>query len=170
MSLRSTWSSGANIILRRLGLRQRVMAILVALALGAASVVAISLHEQSLLLGQSAKNSEIERRQASVHEVGVALLRASNDLSTFAFGLTPEESRLVIAEALKEIARFGTLQSAARPLLRETLSEQEFKTFSDAVAKIQHSWRDLIEDFDGTDHDALAFHLLSNRKQAGITI
>lgn len=168
MSLRSTWSSGTDFVLHRMGLRQRIMAILIALALGAASIVAISLHEQSLLLSQSAKNSEIERHQASVHEVGVALLRASNDLSTLGLDLSPEESRSVIAEALKEIARFEAFQSAARPFLQETLSDQEFKAFSDAVAKIQRSWRDLTEEFDASDRDALAFHLLSNRKQAGI--
>jgi methyl-accepting chemotaxis protein len=155
-------------VLHRLGLRQRIMAILVALALGAASVVAISLHEQSLLLSQSAKNSAVERDQATIHEVGVALLRASNELSTLGLDLSPDERRLVVAEALKEMARFEALQSAARPFLQKTLSVQEFKTFSDSVAKIQRSWRDFTEEFNGIDHDALAFHLLSNRKQAGI--
>ena len=155
-------------MLRRLGFRQRIMAILVAGALGTAFIVGISLHEQSELLSQNAKDHATERLQEAIHESALVLLQSANAFSALGLDLTADEKRLAIAEGEKALSRFEALQTPVRPFLHKGLLPHEQETFARSTAEIRRSWREIIDDLENSTQEELAFHLLSVRKHTDI--
>jgi methyl-accepting chemotaxis protein len=164
----SVWRYGGAFVLRRLGLRQRIMAILFAGAFGAAFIVGISLNEQSELLSQNAKDHEAERLQETIHESTLVLLQAANEFSSLGLDLTADEKRLVIAEGEEALSRFDALQAQIRPFLHEGLLPHEQETFARSIAEIRHSWREIADDVERSSQEELVFHLMSVRKHADI--
>lgn len=164
----SMWRYGGAFVLRRLGLRQRIMAILFASAFGAAFIVGISLNEQSALLRQNAKDHEVERLQDTIHEAALVLLQAENAFSSLGLDLTANEKHLVIAEGEKALSRFDALQSQTLPFLHEALLPNEQETFAQSIAEVRRSWQEISGNAEKSGQEELAFHLMSVRKHADI--
>ena len=162
------WRRGLAFMSRYMGLRQRIMAILIMMAAGAAGIVALCLHQQSVLLHQNEMNIEIERQHDAITEAAIVLLQAANTFSSLGLSMSEDESRAAIAKGDKELFYFELQQATIRPYLNAVLSADKQKAFAHAAGEIRRSWNEIVGGFGKIEYEEIAFRLLSVTKNADI--
>src|SRR5262245_39461391 len=86
-------------MLRRLGLRQRIIALFVGGALVMAGIVGLSRYEFSVLQRYSEVQRAAEQRNDSVHSVVLVALQTATTFSSLGFDLTADERKYALAES-----------------------------------------------------------------------
>ena len=96
-------------MLRRLGLRQRIMAILAGGALFTAAIVGLSLHELSALQSYSASERVAGEERDAIHDAAIVALRAATAFSALGLDLTAEEQKQAVDESEAMLDRLAAL-------------------------------------------------------------
>src|SRR5258708_38382713 len=86
-------------MLRRLGLRQRIMGIVAGGALFTAAIVGLSLHELTVLHGYSESERAAGEGRDAIHDAVIVVLRAATAFSALGLDLTTDEQKQAIAES-----------------------------------------------------------------------
>jgi methyl-accepting chemotaxis protein len=147
-------------MLRRLGLRQRIMTILAAGALGTAAIVALSLYELAALRDLGAAERVAEQRREDMNEAVIAALRAATDFTSVGLDLTPEEQRQAIDSTDVQLKRLEALQATIAPILLEVLGAAERNSLANSIKEIRHAWQETHEDFGRRSREEQQFHLV----------
>src|SRR5258708_18878335 len=108
-------------MLRRLGLRQRIMGILAGGALFTAAIVGLSLHELSALHGYSESQRTAEEVRDAIHDAVIVVLRAATAFSALGLDLTAEEQKQAIGESEAMLRRFPAPGAPLAPHLLDPL-------------------------------------------------
>src|SRR5438309_80069 len=98
-------------MMRRFGLRQRIMGILLGGALATAAIVGLSLYELSILQSHNETDRAADQRREAIHEAVVVAFRAATAFSSLALDLSQDEQKQAIAEGEAMLVRFEALQS-----------------------------------------------------------
>ncbi len=151
-------------MLLRLGLQQRIMAILAGGALLSAAVVGLSLHELTALDGLSSTERVAGERRDTIHEAVIVSLRGASAFSFLGLDLEPSEYREAIAETEGMLARFERLQGQIEPMLQEILSADEQRELGVSIKEIRHAWQETKDEFFTRSRDEQQFHLISMAK------
>ena len=154
-------------MLQRLGLRQRISAILAGGAIVTASIVGLSLHELTTLQVLSEVERAAEERRETINEVVIVALGAATSFSSIALDLTPAEQKKAIEESDAMLQRLEALQAPVAPILREVVSAAERETFATSIKEMRHAWQETKEDFGRRSHDEQIFHLAAAVIHAG---
>src|SRR3972149_6547955 len=112
-------------MLRRLGLRQRIMAILAGGALISGMVVGLSLHELSSLHSLSDIERQAGQRRDAIHEAVTVALQAANAFVSLGLDLTPQEEKEAIGRSEDMLRRFDELRAQIAPSLESILNGDE---------------------------------------------
>ena len=151
-------------MLRRLGLRQRIMGILAGGALFSAVIVGLSLHELTMLHGLSEIERTAGQRRDTIHEAVIVALRAASAFASIGLDLTPDEQRQAIAECEAMLNHYDALQGRVAPILREILSPEEQESLTNSTKEIRHAWQETKEEFGTRSRDEQQFHLVALAK------
>jgi len=151
-------------MLWRLGLRQRIMAILTGGVLIAGLIVALSLHELSALRGLSDVERQAGQRRDAIHDAVVVSLQAATAFISIGLDLTPEEEKQAIAESEDLLRRCQALQVQIAPILEAILSAEERASLEESLREIRHAWQETKEQLGHIAHDELQFHLVAVTK------
>ena len=148
-------------MLRRIGLRQRIMGILAGGAVAAALIVGLSLHELSAL--QSLKDQErtASQRSEAIHDTAVLILRAATIFSSLGLDLTPQEQKQALADGAAALRRFQELRAGIAPLLQDFLSPQDRIAFDRSLQEAVRAWEEIKEEIAQGQRDELLFHLVA---------
>ena len=147
-------------MLRRLGLRQRLMAILAAGGLVTAIIVGLSLFELSVLQGLSQAQREADKRGDAIQDATLMALRVATVFSSLSLDLDEDERRQAITEGE---AMLGLLEQANKQIaqiLQGTLGPDEQKTINEAFKAIRRSWHEIKEESQNAERNELLFHLV----------
>lgn len=144
----------------RMGLRQRIMAILTGGALISGVIVALSLHELSSLQSLSDLERQAGQRRDMIHEAVVVALQGATAFTSIGLDLTPAEEKQAIAESEEMLLRFEALQTEIAPILKDILSPEELTSLSTSAKEIRHAWQETKDELDGRSRDELQFHLV----------
>ena len=147
-------------MLRRLGLRQRIMAILAGGALISGMVVGLSLHELSSLHSLSDIERQAGQRRDTIHEAVTVALQAANAFISLGLDLTPQEQKEAIGRSEDMLRRFDELRAQIAPSLQNILSDGERNALGESAKEIRHAWQETKEDFGRRSHDEQQFHLV----------
>jgi methyl-accepting chemotaxis protein len=148
-------------MLRRLGLRQRIMGILAGGALFTTAIVGLSLHELSALHGYSASERAAEEGRDAIHDAVIVVLRAATAFSALGLDLTTEEQKQAIGESEAMLRRFEALEQRIGPILQDVLSAQDRQMLAQSVQEIQHAWQETKDELGHRDRDEQQFHLVA---------
>ena len=148
-------------MLRRLGLRQRIMGILAGGAIVTAAIVGLSLHELSVLQSHSENERAADQRSEAIHEVVLVAFRAATAFSSLGLDLTPDEQKQAIADGEAMLLRFMALHERVDPILQDILSSQDQQSLKYSVEQIRRSWQETKEEIAQGERDELLFHLVS---------
>lgn len=144
----------------RMGLRQRIMAILTGGALIFGVMVALSLHELSSLQSLSDFERQAGQRRDLIHEAVIVALQGATAFTSIGLDLTPAEEKQAIAESEEMLLRFEALQTEIAPILKDILSPEELTSLSTSAKEIRHAWQETKDELDGRSRDELQFHLV----------
>jgi methyl-accepting chemotaxis protein len=150
-------------VLRRIGLRERIMGILLCGVVATAAVVAVGLHEVTVLQEHGERERTAQQSRDAVRDAAILALRVNSVFSSLALDLTADEKRQALAKGEALLARLTALGDAANAALNEVLARAEQADFQRSLAQIRRSWEDIVED-DDAKHEELAFHLLAVMK------
>jgi methyl-accepting chemotaxis protein len=153
-------------MLRRLGLRQRIMGILIAGALGTSAIVVLSLHELAALQAESDQERIAEQRRDAIHDAVVVALQAATTFSSLGLDLNPGEQKQAIADGENILARLASMQDTLAPLLRDLLGANDLASLNTSMTEIRRAWREMKEELVQSERDELIFHLVSVIKHA----
>jgi methyl-accepting chemotaxis protein len=148
-------------MLRRLGLRQRIMAILLGGALTTAALVGLSLYELTTLQDLSERARAADERKEAIHEAILVAFRATTAFSSLALDPTSDERERAVAEGNAMLGRFETLHERIGPILNDVLSAEERKSLQYSISQIRRSWREAQEEIAQGEREELLFHLVS---------
>ena len=154
-------------MLQRLGLRQRITAILAAGAVVTALIVGLSLHELTTLQALSEVERAEEQRRETINEVVIVALGAATAFSSIGLDLTPAEQKSAIDESDALLRRLETLRTPVAPILQDVVSAEEWETFATSIKEMRHAWQETKEDFGRRSHDEQIFHLAAAVIHAG---
>ena len=132
-------------MLRRLGLRQRIMAILAGGALISGMVVGLSLHELSSLHSLSDIERQAGQRRDAIHEAVTVALQAANAFVSLGLDLTPQEEKEAIGRSEDMLRRFDELRAQIAPSLESILSSGERNALDESAREIRHAWHALAQ-------------------------
>src|SRR5262245_12403153 len=108
-------------MLRRLGLRQRIVALFVGGALVMAGIAGLSLREFSELQRYSEEERTAEQRSDAVHAVVLVALQTATTFSSLTFDINPDEQKVIRAKGealLSQLeARSEQIESMAAGIL-----------------------------------------------------
>jgi methyl-accepting chemotaxis protein len=146
-------------MLRRIGLRQRIMGILAAGALATAAVVGLSLHELTALQAHKEQERSADLRSKAINSAAFVILRAATTFSSLGLDLTPEEKRRALSEGENLLERFQRLLTQIDPALRDHLSPEDRAAVSLSVKEAQRAWNEINEEIERDEREELLFHL-----------
>jgi methyl-accepting chemotaxis protein len=146
---------------RRLGLRQRIMALFVGGAVVMSGIVGLSLYELSALKRDSEAVRTVEQRGEAVHQAVLLALRTATTISSLAFDLTPDERKQALAQAETLLSRLESDRKKIDPILRDILNRDDQRSILESVAELNRSWEEIKNDLAQGDRDASMFHLVS---------
>jgi methyl-accepting chemotaxis protein len=145
----------------RIGLRQRIMAILAGGAVAIAVIVGLSLHELSTLQSHKEKERIADQRSESIHDAAVLILRAATIFSSLGLDLTPQEQRQAFADGGGALQRFQELRARIEPVLNDTLSPQDRAALDHSLQETMRAWEEIKEEIAQGQRDELLFHLVA---------
>ncbi|HWP26525.1 MAG TPA: methyl-accepting chemotaxis protein [Xanthobacteraceae bacterium] len=148
-------------MLRRLGLRQRVIGLFVGGALVMAGIVGLSLHELAELQRHSEAEREAELRSDAIHTVVLIALQTATTFSSLVFDLTPDEQRTVLAKGEAALAELEARRELIDPMIARFLTTDERQSLFEAVSEIRRSWEEIKNDVAQGGTDVFRFHLFS---------
>ncbi|HEX5778171.1 MAG TPA: methyl-accepting chemotaxis protein [Xanthobacteraceae bacterium] len=148
-------------MLLQLGLRQRIMAIVVGGALAIAGIVGFSLRELAAVRGHSEAERQLELRGEAVHEAALLALRFANTLSTLALDLAPDEQRQAVADGEAALQRFAVLEQRIAPVLPGLLTADERTSLAGSIAEVSRAWIEMQEEIAEAQREELLFHLVA---------
>lgn len=151
-------------MLRRIGLRQRILAILVGGAVAAAAIVGLSLHELSTLQTHKERERAAEQRSEAIHATAVAVLRAATIFSSLGLDLTPQEQRQSFADGEAMLRRFQELHARMQPFLRDFLDPQDQAALARSIDEAVRAWQEIKEEIEQGQRDEMLFHLVAATK------
>jgi hypothetical protein len=133
-------------MLRRLGLRQRIIGLFVGGALVMVGIVGFSLRELAELQRYSEAEREAELRSDAIHAVVLIALQTAATFSSLVFDLTTEEQRTVLAKGEATLAELEARRELIDPMIAPFLTAQERQSLLDAVGEIRRSWEEIKND------------------------
>lgn len=148
-------------MLRRLGLRQRIVALFVVGGLLMASIVGLSLHEFSALQRYSEEERAAEHRSDAVHAVVLVALQTATAFSSSVFDLTADERKIVLAKGEALLSQLEARREQIEPIVKDLLKPDDQKRLVDAVNEIRRSWEEIKGDRAQDKHEVYKFHLLA---------
>ncbi len=154
-------------MLRRLGLRQRIIGILAGGAVISAVIVGLSLHELAALRSLRDIERAAEQRRETINEAVVVALSAATSFSSIGLDLTPEEKKQAIADSEAMLHRLEALQASIAPILKDVLSLQDRTTLSTSIKEMRHAWQETKDEADRRTPEELQFHLVAVTIHAG---
>lgn len=154
-------------MLRRVGLRQRITAILAGGAIVIALIVGLCLHELTTLQALSEAERSADQRRETINEVVIVALGAATAFSSIALDLTAEEQNKAIEDSDALLRQLEMLQTPIAPILRDILSAKERESLATSIREMRHAWQETKEDFGQRSHDELIFHLAAAVIHAG---
>jgi methyl-accepting chemotaxis protein len=151
-------------MLRRLGLRQRIMGVLYGGALATAVIVGLSLHELAAVRSLGETERAAEQRREVINEAVIVALRAATAFSSIGLDLSPAEQRQAIDESEAMLQRFEMLQDEIAPILRGVLTSKDQSSLVNSIKEIRHAWQETKEEFGHRSRDEQQFHLIAVAK------
>ncbi len=148
-------------MLRRLGLRQRIIALFVAGALVMTGIVGLSLYEFSALQKYSEDERAAELRSDEIHAVVLVALQTATTFSSLGFDLTSEEKKYTLAEGEALLSQLEVRQEQIAPIIKSIVSPEHQQALIYAVSEIRRSWEEIKADIQQDGQDIFRFHLLS---------
>lgn len=148
-------------MLRRLGLRQRIIALFVVGAMVMAGIVGMSLYEFSDLQGFSENERAAEKRSDAVHAVVLVALQTASKLSSLGFDLTPDERNYTLAEAEALLAELEARHEQTAPIVKVILEPVYQELLATAVREIRRDWEEIKSAISQDEHVIFVFHLAS---------
>jgi methyl-accepting chemotaxis protein len=148
-------------MLRRFGLRQRIMGILAGGALFTGAIVGLSLHELSALQGYSETERAAGEGRDAIHDAVIVVLRAATAFSALGLDLTAEEQKQAVDESEAMLQRFAALEQLIDPILQEVLSAQDRQMLDQSVREVRHAWQETKDELGHRDREEQQFHLVA---------
>jgi len=148
-------------MLRRLGLRQRIIAIFVVGALVMAGIVGLSLYELSALQSYGEDERAAEQRSDEIHAVVLVALQTATTFSSLGLDLAPDEKKYTLAEGEAMLSQFEARQEQIAPVVKNIVSTDHQRSLIEAVREIRRSWEEIKAEIDQGGHDTFQFHLLA---------
>jgi methyl-accepting chemotaxis protein len=146
---------------RRLGLRQRIIALFIGGALVMAGIVGLSLQEFSALQRYSADERAAERRSDAIHAVVLVALQTVTTFSSLGFDLTPDERKFALAKGEALLSQLEARQEQIAPIIKDILTADDQQRLIDAVSEIRRSWEEIKNDIAQDGRDVFMFHLVA---------
>ena len=151
-------------MLRRLGLRQRIMGILAGGAFVTAVIVGLSLHELATLRSLGEIERAAEQRSDAINAAVIVALRAAGAFSSIGLDLTDEEQKQAIDDSDAMLRRFEALQASIAPILQDVLNSADRDALAISIKEIRHAWQETKEEFGHRAKDEQQFHLVAVAK------
>jgi len=148
-------------MLRRLGLRQRIIALFVVGAMVMAGIVGLSLYEFSALQKYSEDERAAELRSDEVHAVVLVALQTATTFSSLGFDLTPDEKKYALAEGEALLSQLEARQEQIAPIIKDIVSPEHQHALIYAVSEIRRSWEEIKADIKQDGQEIFLFHLLA---------
>jgi methyl-accepting chemotaxis protein len=148
-------------MLRRIGLRQRIMGILAGGAVAAAAIVGLSLHELSALQSLKEKERAASQRSEAIHDAAVLMLRAATIFSSLGLDLTAQEQKQAFADGEAALRRFQEQRAQVAPVLQDLLSPQDQVALDHSFEEAVRAWQEIKEELVQGERDELVFHLVA---------
>jgi methyl-accepting chemotaxis protein len=146
---------------RRLGLRQRIIALFVVGAMVMAGIVGLSLYEFSALQKYSEDERAAELRSDEVHAVVLVALQTAITFSSLGFDLTPDEKKYALAEGEALLSQLEARQEQIAPIIKDIVSPEHQHALIYAVSEIRRSWEEIKADIKQGGQEVFLFHLLA---------
>jgi methyl-accepting chemotaxis protein len=154
-------------MLRRFGLRQRIMGIFAGGALATAAIVGLSLNELAALQNFNEKQRAAEARRDAIHEAVLLAFLATTTFSSLGLDLTPEEQKQALAEGEVRLAQFEAVQARIAPILETLLSQGDREALAKYAKDIRRSWEEIKEEHRQGGEAITPFHLFWVVKHTG---
>jgi len=148
-------------MLRRFGLRQRIMGILAGGALFTGAIVGLSLRELSALQGYSETERAAGEGRDAIHDAVIVVLRAATAFSALGLDLTAEEQKQAVDESEAMLQRFAALEQRIDPILQDVLSAQDRQMLDQSVREVRHAWQETKDELGHRDREEQQFHLVA---------
>ncbi|MBM3530132.1 MAG: HAMP domain-containing protein [Alphaproteobacteria bacterium] len=148
-------------MLRRIGLRHRILGILVFGAVATAAVVGLSLHELSALQAHLQHERSAEGRSEAIHDAAVSILRTATAFASLGLDLTPDEQKQAFADGEATLAHFRKLHAQIQPFLAEILAPEDQQALTRSLASSVRAWREIREEIELDQRDEMMFHLVA---------
>lgn len=129
-----------NAFLRRFGLHQRILGLILGGALVTAGVVGWSLYEIALLQGFIEKERAAEQRSEEINKAVTFAYRAAANFAALGLDLDPAEKQKHFADGEDMLRKFQSVLAVIRPVLEDHITEDELKTLDGFTDYIAHSW------------------------------
>src|SRR5262245_28381007 len=107
---------------RRLGLRQRIIALFVGGAVVMVGIAGLSLHEFTTLQTYSAEERAAEQRSDAIHAVVLVALQTASTFSSLGFDLSSDERKYAIAEGEALLSQLEARAEQIAPIVRSIIT------------------------------------------------
>src|SRR5262245_53314157 len=148
-------------MLRRFGLRQRIMGILAGGAVLTAAIVGLSLHELAALQGYSASERAAGESRDAIHDAVIVVLRAATAFSALGLDRSAEEQNEAVGESEAMLRRFEALEQRIEPFLQDVLSAQDRQMLAQSMQEVRHAWQETRDELGHRDREEQQFHLIA---------
>jgi methyl-accepting chemotaxis protein len=148
-------------MLRRLGLRQRIVALFVGGALIMTGIVGISLREFSALQRYSEEERAAEQRSDAVHAVVLVALQTASTFSSLIFDNNADEQKVIRAKGEALLSQLEARHEHIEPMLTSILTSEDRHLLAEAIVQIRRSWEEIKNDIAQDGQEVYKFHLLS---------
>jgi hypothetical protein len=146
-------------MLRRLGLRQRLMTILAAAGLVTIFVVGLSLYELAALQSLSQAQRAADRRGEAVQDTAMVALQVATAFSSLSLDLNETERQQALGEGDAMLALLEQAVAGIDGILNQRLSAEDKKSIDDALGAIRRAWKEITEETKNAERAELLFHL-----------
>jgi len=148
-------------MLRRFGLRQRLMAILAAGGIVTALIVGLGLNQLSVLQGLSQAQRAAASDSDAIQEAIQSALRVATVFSSLNLDLDEDERRQAITEGDAMLAFLDEAKVRIDPILHRALNGEDWKAIAQSLKEIHHAWAEIKEEVQSGERTELRFHLVA---------